>query len=96
MTNDALIEEINSVYRRLSAAAEALVRADRELAEHVRRVLPGQRRGYPGGQEREDGEPLPRRPARHRRASPPTGRPGEGGTRPPARKARGRAAAPDR
>ena len=38
MTNDALIEEINAAYRRLSAAAEDLVRADRELAEHVRRV----------------------------------------------------------
>ena len=38
MTNDALIEEINSAYRRLSAAAEDLLRADRELAEHVRRV----------------------------------------------------------
>jgi transposase-like protein len=38
MTNDALIEEINSAYRRLSAAAEDLVRADRELAEYVRRV----------------------------------------------------------
>ena len=38
MTNDALIEEINSVYRRLSAATEDLVRADCELAEYVRRV----------------------------------------------------------
>jgi hypothetical protein len=38
MTNDALIEEINSAYRRLSAAAEDLVRADRELAEHIRRI----------------------------------------------------------
>ena len=38
MTNDALIEEINSAYRLLSAAAEELVRADRELAEYVRRV----------------------------------------------------------
>src|ERR687892_2396962 len=38
MTNGALIEEINSAYRRLSAATEELVRADRELAEHVRRV----------------------------------------------------------
>ena len=38
MTNDALIEEINSAYRWLSAASEDLVRADRELAEHVRRV----------------------------------------------------------
>ena len=38
MTNDALIEEINAAYRRLSAAAEDLVRADRELAEHVWRV----------------------------------------------------------
>ena len=38
MTNDALIEEINSAYRRLSAASEDLVRADRELAEHVRGV----------------------------------------------------------
>ena len=32
MTNDAFIEEINSAYRRLSAATEDLVRADRELA----------------------------------------------------------------
>jgi hypothetical protein len=38
MTSDALIEEINSAYRRLNTAAEDLVRADRELAEHVRRV----------------------------------------------------------
>jgi hypothetical protein len=38
MTNDALIEDINMAYRRLSAAAEELVRADRELAEYVRRV----------------------------------------------------------
>jgi hypothetical protein len=38
ITRDALIEEINSAYRRLSAATEDLVRADRELAEHVRRV----------------------------------------------------------
>ena len=39
MTNDTLIEEINSAYRRLRVATEDLVRADRELAEHVRRVL---------------------------------------------------------
>ncbi len=38
MVNDALIEEINLAYRRLSAAAEDLVRADRELAEYIRRV----------------------------------------------------------
>jgi hypothetical protein len=38
MTNDALIEEIDAAYRRLSAAAEGLARADRELAEHVRRI----------------------------------------------------------
>ena len=38
MTNSALIEEINSAYRRLSYAAEDLVRADRELAEYVRRI----------------------------------------------------------
>ena len=39
MTNDeALVEEINAAYRQLSAAAEDLARADRELAEHVRRV----------------------------------------------------------
>ena len=39
MTNyDALIEEIDAAYRRLSAAAEGLDRADRELAEHVRRI----------------------------------------------------------
>ena len=38
MTNDALIEEIDAAYRRLSAAAEDLAGADRELAEHVRRI----------------------------------------------------------
>ena len=38
MTNGALIEEINAAYRRLSASAEELVRADRELAEYARRV----------------------------------------------------------
>jgi hypothetical protein len=38
MSNDALIEQINVAYRRLSAATEDLVRADRELAEHIRRV----------------------------------------------------------
>ena len=32
------IEEIDSAYSRLSAAAEKLVRADRELAEHAWRV----------------------------------------------------------
>jgi hypothetical protein len=38
MTSDALIEEINSAYRRLSAATEDLASADRKLAEHVRRI----------------------------------------------------------
>ncbi len=38
MAEEALIEEINAAYRRLSAAAEALAGADRSLAEHVRRV----------------------------------------------------------
>ena len=38
MTNEALIEEINEAYRRLSAAMEDLVRAERELAEYVRRI----------------------------------------------------------
>ena len=38
MINEALIEEINAAYRRLSDAAEDLVRTDRELAEYVRRV----------------------------------------------------------
>jgi hypothetical protein len=38
MTNGPLIEEINAAYRRLSDAAEDPVRADRELAEYVRRV----------------------------------------------------------
>jgi hypothetical protein len=38
ITNSALIEEINAAYRRLSYAAEDLVRADRELAEYVRRI----------------------------------------------------------
>ena len=38
MTGDALIEEINTAYRRLGAATEDMARADRELAEHVRQV----------------------------------------------------------
>ncbi|MCE3267683.1 MAG: hypothetical protein K0S15_2392 [Solirubrobacterales bacterium] len=39
MTNyDALVEEIDAAYRRLSAAAEDLAGADRQLAEHVRRI----------------------------------------------------------
>jgi len=33
-----LIEEIDDAYRRLNAATEALASADRELAEHVRRI----------------------------------------------------------
>jgi hypothetical protein len=41
MTNDALIEEINAAYRRLSAAAEDPVRADRELCVYIRRVRLG-------------------------------------------------------
>jgi uncharacterized membrane protein len=38
MTNDALIEEINSAYRRLKAATEDLANADRELTKHIKRV----------------------------------------------------------
>jgi hypothetical protein len=38
MTNEALIEEINTAYRRLGAATDNLARADRELAEHIRQV----------------------------------------------------------
>ena len=38
MINAALIKEIDAAYRRLSAATEDLARADRELAEHIRRV----------------------------------------------------------
>jgi hypothetical protein len=38
ITNAALIEEINSAYRRLKAATEDLARADRELAKHIKRV----------------------------------------------------------
>ncbi len=38
MTNDALIEEINGAYRRLSDATEELASADRSLDEHVRRI----------------------------------------------------------
>ena len=38
MTDDAVVEEINTAYRRLRAATEDLARADRELTEHVRRV----------------------------------------------------------
>ena len=35
---DALPGEIDAAYRRLNAATEALASADRELAEHVRRI----------------------------------------------------------
>ena len=38
MTNDALVEEINTAYRRLRSATEDLARADAGLAEHVSRV----------------------------------------------------------
>ena len=38
MTNDALIEEINGAYRQLTGTTEALARAERSLAEHVRRI----------------------------------------------------------
>ena len=38
MTNDALIEEINEAYRRLSDATEALASADHSHAEYVRRI----------------------------------------------------------
>ena len=38
MTNDALIKEINSAYRRLNAATEELASTNLELAEHIRRV----------------------------------------------------------
>jgi hypothetical protein len=38
VVNDALIEEINAAYRRLSATTEDLASADRELAEYVLRV----------------------------------------------------------
>jgi len=38
MKSDALIEEIDAAYLRLSAAADELARSDRELAEYVRRV----------------------------------------------------------
>ena len=35
---DELIGEIDAAYRRLNAATEALTSADRDLAEHVRRI----------------------------------------------------------
>jgi hypothetical protein len=38
MTGDALIEEINTAYRRLSAATDDLARADGELAGHIRKI----------------------------------------------------------
>jgi hypothetical protein len=38
MTGGALIEEINTAYRRLSAATDDLARADGELAGHIRKV----------------------------------------------------------
>jgi hypothetical protein len=38
MTGDALIEEINTAYRRLSAATDDLARTDGELAGYIRKV----------------------------------------------------------
>jgi hypothetical protein len=38
VTDETLIEEINTAYRRLSVTTEDMVRADRELAGHVRGV----------------------------------------------------------
>jgi hypothetical protein len=38
MTIETLVEEINTAYRRLNAATEDFVSADRELARHVKRV----------------------------------------------------------
>ena len=38
MTNDALIEEIETAYCRLNAATEDLASANRELTEHVWKV----------------------------------------------------------
>jgi transposase-like protein len=38
MTVDTLMEKINAAYHRLSAATEKLARADRELAQHIRRI----------------------------------------------------------
>jgi hypothetical protein len=38
VTDETLIGEINTAYRRLGAAAEELARTDRELTDHVRRV----------------------------------------------------------
>jgi hypothetical protein len=38
VAHDALIEEINTAYRRLGTAMEDMARADRELADHVRQV----------------------------------------------------------
>ena len=38
MIVDTLMEEINAAYYRLSAATEELARADRELAQHIRRI----------------------------------------------------------
>ena len=39
MTVDALMEEINLAYRRLSAATEELASADRELGADVSRLM---------------------------------------------------------
>jgi hypothetical protein len=41
VVNDALIEEINAAYRRLSATTENLASADRELAEVRPESTPG-------------------------------------------------------
>src|SRR5919107_1782072 len=38
MAHNTLIQEINQAYRGLSAAAEELLSAERELAEYVRRI----------------------------------------------------------
>jgi hypothetical protein len=38
MTGDALIQEINTAYRRLGIATEEMAKAERKLADHVRQV----------------------------------------------------------
>ena len=68
MTGDTLIEEINTAYRRLGAATEDLARADGELAEHVRQVRLDNAEAILEARNERTAKPLPRRPARHRRA----------------------------
>ncbi len=96
MNIDALIEEINTAYLRLSAATDELARSDGELAGYVRRVRLDNAEAILEAKNERTANLYLDGLLDTEEHQPPGGRQGEGGTRPPARQARGRTAAPDR